>query len=457
MKADFSTCIFIVAVFSVLLGASKQGGKEESDSTKTSDNKSNYGSKAFTTTCSDRNPYFDHFRITVKKLDQPSTDKTSGKCLGEWNVFGTCCPVKDVVEHAELDKSKIDAAVDSVKKQLAQLKISLSELREYLLHELYMPNTTISTIENARKAVQELFDQQLFEDYFGNLVDMTDGDLALFNASLTTCWQQIVKSRAAAICGTCSGRSSYFFKNSKGLISQEFCNEIMAQCATTLPTLLEILIGLYKAEPLLQKLSVDTRFGLRTSLSYNFKSNSVNGYYSQLLKNEAIENDLDNHNNPDTVIKENSLRKLCFHFLQLSRSTIIEHISDIFTGTIQSVLTVEPTINEHVKKNEKQIKEKVEHHKREHPHGRPKGKTISNSKPKPPPKMPRLLTQSLVSNSLPELLTGDVSTIVINQILVTETVVAAQIDSSYTSYIGAIGTTNHGHSSMALNLTHHFP
>ena len=472
MKAVFTTCIFIVALFSA-----SRANLRVQKKTKVSNFAGGVGySIKNKSTCSITNPYLEHFRVKISRYSNPSLDKTEGKCSGEWNVYGTCCPVKELIEHAALDKKAIEAAVESVKNRLPQLRQSLSDLRDFLLHEHFMPNSTVSSVQNAKKAVQELFDLELFENYFDNLLSMSDADLQMFNTSLTTCWQEMVKSRAAAVCDTCSGRSHRFFRNSKGLISQEYCNGIMSHCASTLPPLLEIVIGLYKAESLLQKLAEDSRFGLNTSIGSSIQFNKVNNYYSQLLSNIDIENHLDNYNSTNTTMKTNSLRQLCFHFLHISHTTIIEHIAAVFASDIQSTLTVLPDIQQHVTLNHQQINDNLHNYKKTKGKKEKKEKIISKSKGGGR-KILRRLTELKKKWDLKFALQNETQLQIDVQIFVgdvkmlwnyegnlsnlsnnSKLSVASNIDSSYTSYYGAIGTSpNFGQSPLVLNLTRAFP
>lgn len=496
MKAVFTTCIFIVALFAAsrarqtaterekiaskaavasvfsqdtysLQSSSAASSAHFSTSAVKSESKGNWIQTDKITahpTCLDSNPYLEHLRVKVNKYLNPNLDQTAGKCSGEWDIYGTCCPVNEAITHAMLDKATIEAAVVSVKKRLPQLRQSLRELRDFLLHEHFMPNSSVSAIDLAKKAVQELFDQEQFEDYFETLVSMSDAALQQFNGALTTCWQEMIRSRASAVCNTCSGRSSLFFKNSKGLISQEFCTSIMGHCASTLPTLLEIVIGLYKAEPLLRKLAEDGRFGLRTSIGTGIKFNKVQNYYSQLLKKNQIENYLDNYNNTNATIKVNSLKMLCYHFLHLSRPTIIEYISNIFATDIQKQLTVLPDIQMFVAQNQQQIDEVLTDYKKKRQPKQNKGKLITRSKAQkknrrlsalPSGYFKKAEQEDSETELEEEILEGDVSMISQD---VEHFSITSSIDSSYTSYIGTNGTSNHGgRSALPLNLTRVFP
>jgi hypothetical protein len=495
MKAVFTTCIFIVALFAAsralksatereiitpnaavasvfsqdtnsLQSSSAASSAQFSTSAFKSESKGNWIQTDKITahpTCLYSNPYLEHLRVKVNKYPNPNLDKTAGKCSGEWDIYGTCCPVNEAIAHATLDKATIEAAVESVKKRLPQLRQSLSELRDFLLHEHFMPNSSVSAIGLAKKAVQELFDQEQFEDYFETLVSMSDADLQQFNTALTTCWQEMISSRASAVCSSCSGRSSLFFKNSKGLISQEFCTSIMGHCASTLPTLLEIVIGLYKAEPLLRKLEEDGRFGLRTSIGTGIKFNKVQNYYSQLLKKNQIENYLDNYNNTNSTIKVNSLKMLCYHFLHISRPTIIEYISNIFATDIHSQLTVLPDIQLFVAQNKQQIDEVLTDYKKKQPKPK-KGKIITGSKPQkkkrrlsalPSAHFQQEKQEDSESELEEEMLEGDIYMISQD---VEHFSITSIIDSSYTSYVGTNGTSNHGgRTALPLNLTRVFP
>lgn len=57
-------------------------------------------------------------------------------------------------------------------------------------------------------------------DEFKNIGNEENADAYKVNAE--TCWSNMIKYRKASICFTCSARSEVFFKNSKGLVDEQY-------------------------------------------------------------------------------------------------------------------------------------------------------------------------------------------------------------------------------------------
>ena len=160
--------------------------------------------------------------------------KISGTCGQEWSEFGTCCKVDQLTALVKTDAAYVDYGV---KTMTEEYKSMIVFLQNELMPRLTAINQTLKS-SNWKTVSQE--DAKSLEKLVNSpeLVDLIRkyiGDQNLgIEKTLKECWNYQSSLRAKAVCSTCSANSKRFFKDRKGNVREEVCDELIEKCALPL-------------------------------------------------------------------------------------------------------------------------------------------------------------------------------------------------------------------------------
>jgi len=284
-----------------------------------------------------------------------------------------------------------------------------------------------------------------FHKYFKVLADMNSTQFDQFTESNAACWNEMIRVRASSLCTTCSGRGHLFFSNNKGLVSKESCSEILTKCSAPLLTLLKLVKGIHAIHPLLEHLE---DYGIKTTIrrKVDLKKCEI---YSEAINstniNSLVESFLVKGDRNEEVDST-----LCSTFLHLNSKTFIEFIESLFRKPIDS---------EEVKVDKQmEFLLKVPAKSSSTPSRRLKQIRLTRMSIDLPqlhhqPTIDQIYPQARKLSSYKEnALEGDVKMLQGGH----DMGVRGNIDSSYTSFLGAKGTSNNGHG-LVFNLTRTIP
>ena len=192
--------------------------------------------------CKDKNPFLRHWNQEehdgIAVFKKPL--KLSSHCLGEWNVHGTCCKPSEIVAFVKKDALAIDEAVKEVSrilKQQSQLFVSVYNLAR----EIRAKNLTLDTI--AKPFLEKLANLNEYNmNFFHDILRPGSN----FTSDMDRCWSHMKKIRSASVCSICSGRSESFFEGKRGIILPDTCSDTLEKCKQSFISMLGFVFRAWK-------------------------------------------------------------------------------------------------------------------------------------------------------------------------------------------------------------------
>ena len=144
---------------------------------------------------------------------------------------------------------------------------------------------------------------------------------------MQACWREMAKLRSSSVCTICSGRSEFFFRGQKSIISGDICNQIVQKCFSTF-------IILARASEIAGKLLVTIS---------NFYQNNLIGLPVNKDNRKGLEHLIKifcSKYSPfspcNDVVKSVAIPKLenwlCSKFIRLSKKTLIQEVEPLLTN-----------------------------------------------------------------------------------------------------------------------------
>ena len=434
--------------------------------TLTSDPKLNHGLE-----CKDlfkENPFIVRLEQKgVQILKNPVT--STNKCGEEWRVYGTCCGVNSLIQYAQKDSKEI---FDSVRDSLKVLIKSINTFSELF--------TNVDYLRKRRRIDLSLGEQKLIKatskPNLADLIQMIDSfketnghnDERNLIKEYTKCWDHITQIRSASLCSTCSARSHIFFLGKKAVIDAPTCNSILNKCSVTFTTIITFIRGLDRLAN--NMLLVFTRW--RKGRDWVKKMDQVTEELKRNKIGELLHLYYDDGSQKDSSVNKSRLQiRLCGKLVKIGSKPFISDLKVLLNrynfGLLQdfSDNLEEYVVND--QKYEKKIRSIMEVEKRRSKPSRLLqwviGSNTQNSQKSKTgnwedPALNHGNTTGFNSQTeifIPDnIFEGDVEVIDNKMIL--------NIDSSYTSYQGAIGTKgNEAHKIYKdikpMNITSVFP
>ena len=376
--------------------------------------------------CPNDNPWISYIKDSkvekVRLLPNPVLE--SSHCGEEWKIYGTCCEKQSLITYANMEHMHFKQYSERVFAQFSHFENAIGEVFNWITRLAFMP-TLNCWFKDKILSAQEFLKNKQNLAFFDKYLLRPQADMTEFKKQTEACWVEFVaKARTASLCGICSARSNLFFKNGKGLIDENSCFSFMDHCHKSMELIAYYMDSLYHFIPIAKQ--AQSKFEMYVSLSANIYEDKVIDAWKE-LDTSRIKESLAAYNpsEPATVIN------LCNKFIRLGTKTLIQYVAETVSGNNVWVVNPHEYIKEYYKVHRSEIDAAVRKWKAR----QTQFKTVSNW-------VRRRRLQS------------DITLLEMN--FFSDIEVQSNIDSSYTSYYGANGTSNHGRG-FVFNLTCAFP
>lgn len=380
-----------------------------------------------TDSCVNKNPFLTKLRssaiLNVKIFDSVQTGSFK-KCTEVWNKHGTCCELQSLINHARAESIIIHKKLTLLKQLLRQAFQKLS----LFWNRITDPKSSFAT---APLILQNLINQVKIDNPHLNLTNLEATINVLDRVDVTSCANALSKLRGGALCEICSGVSQHSFVANKALINTQICLDLYEQCKYQISAPVIFFGHISKVmTPIMEQIR---KCFERSSADHAIESNpSIEALDVQRLAHLAEMEKmakLINFDSHDLASKISFCEKL---ISIVDPPSFIRIENDIDTYIRNLVKALEVAGDSRVK-NKNPAKE-FDCSERTTGHG-------SHS-----------VSERLLQNweSSEAILSGD---------LIVAPTANSSVDSSYSSYLGAVGTSNHGDGQdlMPINITQNFP
>lgn len=159
-----------------------------------------------------------------------------GKCGKEWDVYGLCCHPWEIESHLNVDQGrllntsqKFIQFYSKLNSSLSTVFVALKKLALASPHQ-WFPDwaTNINFAKSFLSKGENLYNFESYSTYGNDVLT------SVYKTEMQKCWSDMVALRRASICSTCSGRSSVFFKDGKGMVADSFCQRSIKSCLKSL-------------------------------------------------------------------------------------------------------------------------------------------------------------------------------------------------------------------------------
>ena len=363
--------------------------------------------------CNALNPFLPHMELKVAGLLRPtptnSPDAIKNKCEYEWANHKTCCNYGKLMEYVIQDRSNTDKLVLTINSNLDLLRKEYDRFKKIMEAtgkiEAIMKNPNLRSLADLVKFFNshESNDITYWMSSFGNV--------RIDQVSSKSCILKIKTVRTGSVCSICSGRSSGWFEGAKARFNKDYCESFLTDCKQTL-----YFLGNYgqRGAAFFQKLHAFNIGGLQFSAKgpgISMAAAKLDEFMGSLAKLKAFGLASDYVNNPTKGVS-----RLCNAIVTLVHQpfiSIIDRMCDLAAKYLSTWNNIAGSIDQ------KQLS------------------TASNWVHKP---------RRLQAFAIPGF-EGDVKVVDVH----------AKIDSSYTSFYGATGTSRNENSiklgAIPLNLT----
>ena len=380
------------------------------------------------------------------------------KCSSEWGVYGTYCTYESVKQFAIRDRKDIAHSRQSYtrsSRNVAQLFVEMANSIEI--------SEKTGNSASAKAPMNDPFYSVLLDikqDRNSSLTIMKRimDNYGSFYSNANVCWEKITRIRSSSLCGMCSGRNEEFFVNDKALVSEHICKEVIGECQGFFKIHRDFFKALLLIEdPLVSFLSIRKNKDLIGFIQKMRKSLEIVKRSKVSKSIMAYEWSNKDNNGAETAT-------LCKKMLKLHEITYIDIISKFMKEVEKIFKEVRDTIVQE-SQNRKEDQKKLSANKKNNwsfqriafsrslqlkPEEINSNTYSSIPLQNPSNTNPIIYDYSINCNTTsleipPSILNSDVE-MVINGSLV------LNVDSSYTSYIGALGTKGNEGFNVLLSL-----
>ena len=386
-------------------------------------------------TCQNKNPVLNKLQLLNPAIIYPRPVPESLHCSPEWSLFGTCCNPKQLLAYVQANSKVIDNAVAST--------VTIVSETSNLVNQL-IAHSAIAFKQNSKELKKNPVDHAIGKTFsnwvqsstiFNMVTSKVNGSKNLFESLMTTCWDHMKAFRASSTCSTCSGRSEAFFKDGKIIIDQNTCSQVLENCGRSFNQLVAYLDfskavfkGIQTRVPgNLELIEVVQQLDKRYEAISELKLFDLLTTYAKEVFRKGFQ-----HSPVDEQLRAITEAQICGRILNLSSGTFIEYFSKLIQ-------------NEPTKKIYSEALQRIKKILTPEQLSAAEKLTDLHSTPNK-----RILTANWVPASTP--FAGDVTVV---------PPVPASIDSSYTAFLGAIGSGGNEGSRpvphLPINMTMHFP
>ena len=326
----------------------------------------------------------------------------STKCGLLWKQNGECCGEQELVRLTQEESKRIDTAVEKTKERL----IGYARIFRRLMNlSTQISDTGISA--PSRLAFLKVLQKASEDKSFLKILYRINADkYGKFSNSITQCWDKMKSVRSSSLCSICSGNGWRFSKDKQLLLTESTCDGIISACQDSFYYILKFIEGM---TTIMNELSeIDNSQISKAGLFKMFEN-----LHKSIAKSNVLSLLDQRINKNSKEFGPNLANSLCSHLVKVREKTFIEELSEILALLNSDIL-------EKIEKRFESITSR-------------KLQGASNYDKTVPP-----------TNTL---FTGDVK-------------IVPAVDSSYTSYQGALGTTgneSHKFHSKPLDTSVAFP
>jgi len=374
--------------------------------------------------CLGKNPFLEKLKTSSTSAVEIFEKVQNGqfrKCSEIWNQHGTCCDLPSLIKHAIADKIMISKNLNELKVLLKSAFIKLSTLWEIV-------SKPSSYFNSAPQIIIDLINRIKADNPHLNLENLNATINVLNRVDTINCTNALSNIRGGALCEICSGMSHHSFLSNKALINTQVCLSLYEQCKYQISAPV-IFFG--QISKIMKPIMEEIRKCSEKSQSLSDNGLGHIAQYLDLVKLAHLEElkkmakliDFDSHNLTSKI----SFCEKLISIVDAPSFMRIESDIEVYNSNLEKVIEVI-----------KDAKNKKGNHRKFH---------CSEDSTGGSPESRRLLQNWDQGQGI---LFGD---------LIVVPPVAASIDSAYTSYLGAVGTSNHGSNlnTMPMNITHHLP
>ena len=167
---------------------------------------------------------------------QDTVAPNSNSCGLEWATFGTCCKPDDLRDHISRNENATLIAAKKVADSYARFDGYLDKLfgilKKVALGYPKSPNDDWNEVTNPIRKILNNGSNLYNFDRFSDVGRPENSRLYISESE--KCWNHLRQMRISSLCSACSGRSSVFFSNGKGVLEESRCTESLQNCLVTL-------------------------------------------------------------------------------------------------------------------------------------------------------------------------------------------------------------------------------
>ncbi len=366
-------------------------------------------------TCSDLNPFLDLLsRHKGILLDHPQKDLNSG-CGLEWEQHGTCCNIKPLREIALKDKKRNNKAVALIIKSL-RLAVGSTQL---IYHRFQTFSKHLGDIGKQLIQMRKQSHKQISK-HLNIIIEL----------KLVSCSKKVTHVRSVSLCYICSSQSSNFFFKDKALVNEDLCSYYLQDCVQPIHMILDMIDALNRV---IEVTKAQFKQIYLKSTSGDLE-NEILHMRETLFSNDEFKLITDYLQASDETAKKHHLTQVCSLLVSLSHKTFLQNMSTALQNYISKLQNLINNLQSAIVSNYKRKLRRVLHEET----------AISSTTHEG-----GMSTSSETHHHMSGLPTHESQQWLANKATVTALHIQgdvvlfspANIDSSYTSFFGAVGTS----------------
>ena len=298
--------------------------------------------------CPNNNPFIKQIPAGAVALNKEPQLETK-ICGFEFGKYGSCCDTSQLVEFGVQEFKQLTLETERVNREYAQFQELLPKIHKLFKQIAFAPLHPSNADWNRK--ITEARSQWVKTNQLSTLASylVSKDHARRFFESNQKCWNIHARAREVALCYTCSGRSSHFFREGKALINQSTCDLFVEHCYFPLSEMAK----------LLQRLQLIFHFGksaqiVGLSLNGEQKINTADLYrYSNQLYSQRL--DVLTHKVTTQNMHPNLKQVVCNQFLRLREKPLVSSLYTMFTADIPWVVAA-PGLDAWLQENDHHIK-----------------------------------------------------------------------------------------------------
>ena len=156
-------------------------------------------------------------------LESPA--KYPSVCGGEWNTHGSCCDINKITELATKDAQKLKDSISSSQESFTKFSQTIVGISTFVPQ---IPSQILPILPPDIQQLINFLKGEVFQEF--SKLSKSYIDEKTIATESEKCWTAMSRIRSSSLCWTCSGRSEEFFYNGKAIISNELCQNIIGVC-----------------------------------------------------------------------------------------------------------------------------------------------------------------------------------------------------------------------------------